>query len=105
MLSAENLLQQVSVWHTRMEELYAKADHNGEILAAVATARAAIPAIESFHKISADAARTREANTRADVRAVLGTIEGWAMPPSPARPAKVTTPTDMDMEAPHEPEH
>lgn len=54
MLSAQNLLEKLGQWHERMEEQYAHADAAGNVLAAVATARTGISAIESFAKRTID---------------------------------------------------
>jgi hypothetical protein len=51
MLSGNNLMEKLGEWHERMEAQYTKADAAGEIMAAVATARTGIQAIESFAKI------------------------------------------------------
>lgn len=51
MLSGENLLAMLSNWHERMDNQYQKADETNNIMAAVATARTAISAIESAYKI------------------------------------------------------
>jgi hypothetical protein len=54
MLSANNLLDKLGEWHERMEQQYANADAAGNVLAAVATARTGISAIESFAKRTID---------------------------------------------------
>lgn len=54
-LSANNLLAKLGEWHEKMEHQYTKADAANEIMAAVATARVGINAIESFAKITLDA--------------------------------------------------
>lgn len=51
MLNAENLLAKLGEWHDRMQDQYHKADVSGEIMAAVATARTGIQAIESFSRL------------------------------------------------------
>jgi hypothetical protein len=51
MLSGDNLLARLGEWHEKMQDQYGRADAAGNVLAAVATARAGIAAIESFSKI------------------------------------------------------
>jgi hypothetical protein len=52
MLSADTMTEKLAEWHHRMEEQYSKADTTNNILAAVATARTGIAAIDSFAKLT-----------------------------------------------------
>jgi hypothetical protein len=54
MLSSSNLLDKLGQWHERMEQQYANADAAGNVLAAVATARTGISALESIAKRTID---------------------------------------------------
>jgi hypothetical protein len=47
MLNAENLCDQLSTWHRRMEEQYRKADAAGNFNAVIGIARTGIAAIDS----------------------------------------------------------
>jgi hypothetical protein len=52
MLQGETLLDELGKWHQKMLEQYGHADAAGNIMAAVATARTGIQAIESFSHIA-----------------------------------------------------
>lgn len=70
MLSGDNLLEMLGKWHERMEQQYQNADASANIMAAVATARTGISAIESFARITVETTLQREVD---ELRALLDT--------------------------------
>jgi hypothetical protein len=51
MLQASNLCEQLSIWHDRMDEQYAKADAAGNFNAVIGIARTAVSTIDAYAKI------------------------------------------------------
>lgn len=68
MLSSNNLLDRLSEWHEKILDQYGHANAQGNIGAAVSTARAGIAAIESFSHLTE---RSEVAQALADIQREL----------------------------------